>query len=125
MTTVKERTLGVVQGRNAMLYEIRVGSVSWIAETPYPVTHSWQASTLEPNWIPRTYMGLTATANPTPPTTLSDFKTFQAAKQFRALLYCHFKADIDPATNVIGSFAVADAVHDGGWTPPFDRSKFR
>jgi len=70
-------------------------------------------------------MGLSATANPTPPTTISDFKTFQATKQFRALLYCHFKVDLDPATNGTKSFAVVDAVHDGGWTPPFDRSKFR
>ena len=107
-----------------MLYDIEVGSVSWIEDTPSPVGFSAQALYLEPNWIPKTYMGLSATANPTPAATITDFKAFQATKQFRALLYCHFKADIDQATNVTKSFTVIDAVHDGGWTPPFNRSKF-
>jgi hypothetical protein len=109
---------------NSMLYDIVVGSVSWIADIPSPVDFSPQALYLEPDWVPKTYMGLSATANPTPSDIIPDFKVFQATKQFRALLYCHFTADIDLATNVIKSFTVVDAVHDGGWTPPFDRSKF-
>jgi hypothetical protein len=107
-----------------VLYDIEVGSVSWIAGIPSPVGFSAQALYLDPDWIPKTYMGLAATANPTPASAISDFKTFQATKQFRAMLYCRFKADIDATTNVTNSFTVVDAVHDGGWTPPFDRSKF-
>jgi len=107
-----------------VLYDITVGSVSWIADTPSPVKHSYQALFDDPDWVPKTYMGLSATSNPTPPASIPDFKVFQATKQFRAMLYCHLKVDIDPSANVIKNFAVVDALHDGGWTPPFDRSKF-
>ena len=61
---------------------------------------------------------------PIPPDELSDFKAFQAQKQFRALLYCHFAVDVDPSTNAVKEFKVLDAVHDPGWTPPFNRLKF-
>jgi hypothetical protein len=107
-----------------VLYDITVGSVSWIADTPSPVKYSFQALWDDPDWVPKTYMGLSATSNPTPSASITDFKTFQASKQFRAMLYCSLKVDIDPSANVVKSFTVVDAVHDGGWTPPFDRSKF-
>jgi hypothetical protein len=107
-----------------VIYEIRVGSVCWIEDTPSPVEFSAQALYLDPTWIPKTYMGLSATANPTPDARITDFRKFQATKQFRALLYCHFKADIDPDTNIIKNFTALEAIHDGGWTPPFNRKKF-
>jgi hypothetical protein len=107
-----------------MLYDLTVGSISWIHADSHPVSFAFQALTQTPHWIPKTYMGLAATANPTPPNEIADFKSFQAQKQFRALLYCHFTVELDPTTNAVGSFNVLDAVHDPGWTPPFDKSKF-
>ena len=46
-----------------MLYEVKVGSVSWIHAKANP-TNAIQAIALTPEWIPKTYMGLVATADP-------------------------------------------------------------
>jgi hypothetical protein len=99
--------------------EVKVGSISWINGKPNPVWTSAQAATLEPAWIPKTYLGLAATKNDPPPNSLSDFKGYQAKQDFRALTYCKFSVDLDDATGRINSFRVLDAVHDPGWTPFF------
>jgi hypothetical protein len=102
-----------------MHHDIKVGTVSWISGKVNPMFTSVQAAALTPDWVPKTYLGLAATANSGPPATLSDFKAFQAKKDFRALTYCHFSFDADDTTHSVSNFKVHDAVHDPGWTPPF------
>src|SRR4030095_5968090 len=102
-----------------MRREIKVGTISWINDTPNPMYTAAQAVTLAPDWIPKTYLGLSATSNPATPATLQDFKSYQRAKDFRALTYCHFAVDIDDGTDAVSGFSVFDAAHDGGWTPAF------
>lgn len=102
-----------------MQREIKVGTVSWINDSPNPMSSPLQAVTLSPDWIPKTYLGLSATSNPEPPASLPDFLAYQRDKNFRALSYCRFLVDIDDRTKLITSFRVLDAVHDGGWTPAF------
>lgn len=102
-----------------MQRELTVGSVSWIESTPNPIWLAAKAKFLEPAWVPKTYVGLIATANPTPPPTIADFPTFQRGKEFRALTYCRIRVDIDDARQTIAGLKVLQAVHDPGWTPPF------
>ncbi len=102
-----------------MRHEIKVGTVSWISASTHPLSLTAETAVLEPPWIPKTYLGLAATKNNTPPKTITDFKTFQGSKDFRALTYCHISFDADDATGEVSGFKVHDAVHDGGWTPPF------
>jgi hypothetical protein len=102
-----------------MLREIKVGSISWINESPNPVWFSGDAAMLDPAWVPKTYMGLAATANHMAPDTNSDFRAYQKNKDFRALMYCHLQVTIDDSTKRIRDFKVPDAMHDPGWTPPF------
>lgn len=107
-----------------MKRDIKLGSISWIAAKKSPIDLAVEAALLKPEWIPKTYVGLKATANPDPADAIGDFKTFQAGKNFRALMYCSISVDIDDATGKVNSFKVKDAVHDPGWTPPFDHSKY-
>jgi len=102
-----------------MLREIKVGTVSWIDGRPNPMWSAAQAAALEPEWIPKTYLGLAATSNPAPPDSLSDFPGYQRAKNFRSLTYCRFQVEVDDTTRQLTSFRVLEAAHDGGWTPPF------
>jgi hypothetical protein len=98
-----------------MQRDIKVGSISWINESPNPVWFSGKAAILDPAWVPKTYMGLAATANHKPPDTISDFKAYQNDKDFRALMYCHLRVTIDDSTKQISKVEVLDAVHDPGW----------
>jgi hypothetical protein len=102
-----------------MHHDIKVGTVSWISGKVNPMLTAAQAAVLSPDWVPKTYLGLVGTSNSAPPASLSDFKAFQAKKDFRALTYCHLSFDADPVTHAISNFKVHDAVHDPGWTPPF------
>ncbi len=106
-----------------MLYEIKVGTVSWIDATPNPMSRytSFAAETklFTPEWIPKTYLGLAATCNSAPPDPLTDFRGYQKNMDFRAMTFCHFRADIDNGAKGVMSFSLLDAFHDGGWTPPF------
>lgn len=102
-----------------MLREIKVGTISWINSTPSPMWSAAQAAALEPEWIPKTYLGLVATSNPAPPDSLADFPAYQRDRNFRAMTYCRFEADIDDGSGQLNSFRVIEALHDPGWTPPF------
>jgi hypothetical protein len=104
-----------------MKKEIKVGTVSWIEDQPNPVYTALQATTLTPDWIPKTYLGLSATSNTPPPDPLSDFPKYQSEKNFRAMTYCHFSIEIEEKTNRVTGFDVIRAFHDQGWTPPFRR----
>lgn len=107
-----------------MQKEIKIASVSWINESPNPIWFAGKAAVLEPEWIPKTYLGLVATSNSPPPDMIADFKKFQTTKDFRALTYCHIRITADDASNKITKFEVLDAVHDPGWTPPFRQRKY-
>jgi hypothetical protein len=107
-----------------MQREIKVGSISWINDKPNPIWSTVQAVVLDPDWIPKTYVGLAGTSNGAPPDPLSDFKDYQSKKDFRALTYCHLVVDIDEAAQTVTGVTVKDAVHDPGWTPTFSMTKF-
>src|SRR5947207_10297717 len=107
-----------------MKREIKLGTISWIDGTPNPMSMAAKAVILNPGWVPKTYLGLAATANSQPSATVSDFRVFQKTKEFRALAYCHLQVEIDDKTDQLIDFKVIDAVHDGGWTPPFNMWKW-
>jgi hypothetical protein len=102
-----------------MQRDLKIGSVSWINEKPSPIWFSGKAAALEPDWVPKTYMGLVATANQPPAASIADFATFRKGKDFRALMYCHLRVTIDDRSQQITTIEVLDAVHHPGWTPPF------
>lgn len=102
-----------------MQRDIKIGTVSWINEKPNPIWFSGKAALLEPDWVPKTYIGLAATANQPPPDRLADFPGYRKGKDFRALMYCHLRLTIDDQTRRVNKVEVLDAVHDAGWTPPF------
>lgn len=106
-----------------MLREVTIGSISWIDGSTLPPVSGWLVFRSKQDWLAKTYMGLAATANPPPPETV-DFKAYRAGKQFRALMYCRFRFDVDDQTKKLKKFSVLEAIHDPGWTPPFDQSKF-
>lgn len=107
-----------------MYRNVKVASVSWINETPSPIWFAGKAALLEPEWIPKTYLGLTATANNPPPSTIRDFSQFRATKDFRALSYCHLGLHLDDKTQQIITIDVLDSFFDAGWTPPFKVRKY-
>jgi hypothetical protein len=74
---------------------IKVGTVSWINDISNPMYSTLQVKALPPEWIPKTYLGLSATSNHSPPATVNDFKSYQRLKDFRAMTYCHFALDTD------------------------------
>ena len=102
-----------------MQSQIQVGTVSWINDTPNPMYSTLQTLLLSPDWIPKTYLGLSGTSNSAPPETLTDFPGYQNTKDFRAMTFCHFSANLDDATGRIMDLRVLKAFHDGGWTPDF------
>ncbi len=107
-----------------MRREVKVGTISFINDTPNPVTVAAEAMILEPAWIVKTYVGLIATSNPDPGEKVTNFKDAQKAKNFRAMTYCHISFDEDETAKTISNVKVLDAFHDPGWTPPFSMSKF-
>lgn len=107
-----------------MIRDVKIGCISWIAAKKNPITLAANAALLDPDWIPKTYVGLAATSNADPADSISDFKTFQAGKNFRAMQFCSISFDIDDATGTVNSFKVKDAFHDPGWTPPFNHLRW-
>ena len=91
-------------------------SVSWIDEKPLPQVGFWFVAGAAISWPRRVVMGLVGTANPEPPREMPLVDPFRARKQYRALT--SFKLVRQPKP------AIAEAVLDPGWTPPFDKSKF-
>jgi len=103
-------------------YEIKIGSISFIRADVTPITWGWRGGWLLPTWVPKTLIGLKATRNKQPPTQDLDFRQYQRSKDFRAMIFCHFRVSIDAQTHAIQHFEEIDALHDPGWTPPFDTS---
>jgi hypothetical protein len=106
-----------------MRYDITVGSISWINGEPSPISFSPRALFNTYDWVPKTYTGLVATANQAPPNPV-DFDAHRKTNDFRAMAYCRFNVEIDDSTDKVVSFKVINAVHDPGWTPPFNKMAY-
>jgi hypothetical protein len=87
--------------------------------TPNPIYASAKSLIYSPDWIPKTYVGLMATANPAPASLIQDFLEFQTTKGFRALTYCHLILHIDDDTGGITGVEQVEEITDPGYTPPF------
>ena len=112
-------SLASVDRRNTLQREFTVGTVSWIDARPNPIILSAETMILAPDWIPKTYLGLSATSKPAPPSFLPDFRAYQWSMNFRSMTFCRFRVALDVSTRTVSDFQVLDAFHDGGWTPPF------
>jgi hypothetical protein len=100
-----------------------VGTISWIRGIPNPFTSGALGPVdaefgFDPDWVPKTYLGLAATRNP-PPEATPDFTAARQGRQFRAMTFCHFSLQVD-ADDRIRNFKVLNAFHDPGFTPPFN-----
>lgn len=107
-----------------MQLEFKIGSISWIKLDPNPVTFAISGVILEPDWVPKTYIGLAATANDDPSTSIADFNTFRSAQQFRAMAYCHVGVAVDDKTQAVTKVVPIANFTDPGYTPPFSLKKF-
>lgn len=107
-----------------MQFEIKFGSVSWINPMPNPIWLAAKAQVLNPSWIPKTYIGLVATANEQPPAQIDDFAGWQEAKQFRGLTYGHLGVVIDDQTQTVTKVQQIKLVTNPGWTPPFSLLRY-
>jgi hypothetical protein len=117
---LRNKAAGAAGGpAKAGVYEITVGAISWINPTPCPVYRSEQVLLLDPDWVPKTYLGLNATSNTPPTKEVGDFKAYQNEGDFRALMFCRFALTLEEGTGAVTGFEVLEAAHDGGWTPPF------
>jgi hypothetical protein len=104
--------------------EFRIGSISWIKLDPNPVTFAISGVILKPDWVPKTYIGLAATANDDPATSIADFNTFRLAQQFRAIAYCRVGVEVDDKTRAVTKVVPIASFTDPGYTPPFRLMKF-
>lgn len=100
-------------------YDVSIGSISWISKESTPIWLAGKSLALKPNWIPKTYMGLYATANSNPPSRGADFRAVQSQKDFRALAYAHVQFDADESTGRVSNLKLVDSIIDSGWTPYF------
>ena len=121
-----------------MSYEITVGVVGWIDPAgPWPIRagNGWMSKFSQmkaglqdnTNGVVRTYMGLMATTNKAPATTL-DFPSYRKTKDFRAMVWAHLRYDeITGGSGVTGVGYVgseaASKIVDPGFTPPVDTAK--
>lgn len=111
-----------------MWYKINFGTVSWIDPKHLPSTGLHHlAFTKEHMWVVKAVMGLTATANYTPPPgSLPDVADYQPTRAYRALTSGYVELEVDPKTKAIRNLDMFRlSVANPGWTPPFARSKFK
>jgi len=95
---------------------LELTSISWIDEKSLPKAGLWFVASAARNWPNRVVMGLIGTSNPEPPAALSGAASFASGRQYRALLSCR-------VTREQRGMAVSNVIVDGGYTPPFDKSK--
>jgi hypothetical protein len=95
---------------------VELTSISWIDEKSLPKAGFWLVASAAMSWPNRVVMGLIGTSNPEPPGELSSAASFASRRQYRALLSCS-------VTRQQRGIAVSNAVVDGGYTPPFNKSK--
>ena len=101
-----------------MRRDIRIGAISWLDAIPTPLWFVGTDAALKPEWIPRIYMVMKATSNAAPGSRNADFKKIQAARQYRALTYCHCTVETEDASGELTRFQINETVYDPGWTPP-------
>lgn len=107
-----------------MRYDIDVGVVCWIKADPHPLSSpALQAGLLTPAWIPRTVIGLVATANTPPPPLITDFPAFARDIQHRALVHARLQVEIDEHTHRLIRVSCKEPLISRGWTPPFKASR--
>lgn len=102
-----------------MQYDVKIASISWINATPNPIVYAAAATVLRPSWVPKTYVGLIATANKRPADSIDKFDGFLAQKQFRALTYCHLIVATDDKNQANARASLVRELKDPGFTPPF------
>jgi hypothetical protein len=90
--------------------------ISWIDKRPLPQTGFWFVAGAIGSWPRRVALGLVATANPTPPTTIPDASAFARTQQYRALLSCRVNEPFGKPRRLQSQQLSA------GFTPPFDKS---
>ena len=108
------------------MVQIRIGSISWIHQGVSPVqsqTGPIDALIYEPEWVPKTYIGLYATKNIVPGVRL-DLPLYRKRKQYRAMTFADLQVDVSPDRQEIKSVIAQDEIIDAGYTPPFDRSAY-
>lgn len=91
-------------------------SISWIDEKSLPKAGFWFVASAAMSWPNRVVMGLIGTSNPEPPGELSGATSFASGRQYRALLSCS-------VTRQQRGMALSSVIIDGGYTPPFNKSK--
>ncbi len=111
-----------------MWYKINFGTVSWIDPQYLP---SWMGAhnlgqTFEHLWVVKAMIGLTATANYSPPpSSLPDVANYQPTRAYRALTSGYVGLEVDPKTKALRNLhKYRQSVADPGWTPPFARWRF-
>jgi hypothetical protein len=106
--------------------EFRIASISWVNKHPNPVRLAAQAELLDPEWVPKTYMGLVATSNSRPPDEISDFRAYEDDGDFRALMYFKVRVILEGKfpQQKVAKVELVDKILDPGWTPPFRTREF-
>lgn len=110
-----------------MQYDVRFGSISWIDPQMLPPVNALDAARpIDNAWLPKTIMGLRATANYNPPPLrIADVAAYQHTKAYRALTAGHVALNVDASTRKLVEVTQVDPpVLNPGWTPPFSRSTF-
>jgi hypothetical protein len=107
-----------------MQFEVKFGSVSWINKDPNPIWLAAKAELLAPEWVPKTYIGLVATANDAPPAQIDKVIEFQDTKQFRAFTHCHIGVTVDDATKKVTKVVSIQSITNPGYTPPFSLARY-
>ena len=104
-----------------MSIDVKFGTISFIEDRRIPVTSGIQSLGHGKNsWIIKALMGLAATANKPPPKTITDFGRYRASKDFRALMFCHLRIEMNASGNGVSNVKLVDSTLDPGWTPPFN-----
>lgn len=107
-----------------MQHEIKIGLICWIKADPHPLTSpALQAGLLSPTWIPKTLVGLVATANTPPPPMVNDFTTLGLSINHRSMIYCRLIVDIDEKLKKVTHVTAKQQFISSGWTPPFKASR--
>jgi hypothetical protein len=100
---------------------LNLGSISWIHQQLTPVHFLSDAKIFQPTWVPKTYLGIFATRNPSPAGVI-DLPAYQPSKLFRAMTYASLEVTTSDDGSVVESVRSAKSIIDPGWTPPFNRN---
>jgi hypothetical protein len=104
-----------------MQLDIEIGVICWIRANPHPLTSpALQAGLMTPDWIPKTIVGLVATANRPPPPLVNDVEAVAHDINHRALVHGRFHVQVDDRTKKVLRAFCSKAIISAGWTPPFN-----